>query len=337
MNALISTTVITIMITQPAAPPIALPQCSLHLPHRPVATYSIVARDPATGELGVAVQSHWFSVGAVVPWAESGVGAVATQSLVDPSYGPLGLEHMRLGRSAPAALRALLAGDDGREVRQVAMIDSTGRVAAHTGKRCIAEAGNLVDEKAQFSVQANLMHHDTVWPAMAKAYRESKGDLAERMLAALDAAESVGGDIRGRQSAALIVVSGKPTGKSWADRRFDLRVEDHPKPLVELRRLVTLQRAYLHMNAGDEAIEKKDFTAAMREYGEARKLAPHIVEMPFWEAVSLANSGRVDESLPIFKEVFEKEPIWVELIPRLVKAGLLPSDPALIKKITDQS
>jgi uncharacterized Ntn-hydrolase superfamily protein len=329
MNALISST-IAILLSQSAAP-------TPPLPHRPVATYSIVARDPTTGELGVAVQSHWFSVGAVVPWAESGVGAVATQSLVDPSYGPLGLEHMRLGKSAPTALRALLAGDEGREVRQVAMIDATGHVAAHTGKRCIAEAGNIADEAGQFSVQANLMHHETVWPAMAKAYRESKGDLAERMLAALDAAETVGGDIRGKQSAALIVVSGKPSGKPWADRQFDLRVEDNPKPLVELRRLVTLQRAYLHMNAGDEAIEKKDFTAAMREYGEARQLAPHIVEMPFWQAVSLANAGRVEESLPIFKEVFEKEPIWADLVPRLAASGLLPDEPELLNRIRSQS
>src|SRR5215813_3523579 len=165
---------------------------------RPVHTFSIVARDPQTGELGVAVQSHWFSVGSVVPWAEAGVGAVATQSLVDPVYGPVGLDLMRVGRSAPDALKSVLAGDDGREVRQVAMIDATGRVAAHTGSKCIAAAGMVTDEKNQFSVQANLMAHDTVWPAMAKAYREAKGDLADRMLAALEAAEAAGGDIRGR-------------------------------------------------------------------------------------------------------------------------------------------
>jgi uncharacterized Ntn-hydrolase superfamily protein len=306
-------------------------------PLRPVATYSIVARDPATGELGVAVQSHWFSVGSVVPWAEAGVGAVATQSLVDPSYGLLGLSLMRAGKDAPASLKSLLAGDMGREVRQVAMIDATGRVVAHTGARCIAAAGHVVDEKLQFSVQANLMHHDTVWPAMAAAYRAAKGDLAERMLAALDAAEKAGGDIRGRQSAALLVVSGKPTGKPWVDRRFDLRVEDHPQPLVELRRLVVLQRAYLHMNAGDEAIEKKDFATALKEYGAARQLAPHIVEMPFWEAVSLANAGKVDESLPLFKEAFEKEPIWADLVPRLVPAKLLPDDPAMLEKIRAQA
>lgn len=307
------------------------------LPVRPVATYSIVARDPATGELGVAVQSHWFSVGAVVPWAESGVGAVATQSLVDPSYGMLGLQLMRAGKDAPTSLTALLAGDEGRDVRQVAMIDASGRVAAHTGSRCIAEAGQVVDEKLQFSVQANLMHRDGVWPAMAEAYRQAKGDLAERMLTALEAAENAGGDIRGKQSAALLVVSGKPSGKPWVDRRFDLRVEDHPEPLVELRRLVVLQRAYLHMNAGDEAIEKRDFDAALKEYATAKKLSPHIAEMPFWEAVSLANAGKLDDALPIFKEVFAREPIWTELIPRLVRAGLLPNDPAVVEKILAQA
>ena len=304
--------------------------------HRPVSTYSIVARDTQTGELGVAVQSHWFSVGSVVPWVEAGVGAVATQSLVDPAYGPLGLELMRMGRSAPAALASVLAGDQGREVRQVAMIDAAGRVAAHTGKRCIAAAGHIVDPDAQFSVQANLMASDKVWPAMAKAYREAKGDLADRMVAALEAAENAGGDIRGRQSAALVIVAAKPSGKPWVDRRFDIRIEDHPDPIGELKRLVRLQRAYAHMNAGDVAIERNDFEKARDEYAAAEKLAPHIVEIPFWTAVSLVNSDRLDDALPIFKRVFEKEPIWAQLIPRLVPAGLLPDKPEVLSKIKAQ-
>lgn len=304
---------------------------------RPVATYSIVARDPQTGELGVAVQSHWFSVGSVVPWAEAGVGAVATQSLVDPAYGPLGLQMMRMGRSAPDALRAVLAADEGREVRQVAMIDASGRVAAHTGANCIRFAGHIVDAERQFSAQANLMAGDGVWPAMAEAFREHGGDLADRLVAALEAAERAGGDVRGRQSAALLVVSATPSGKPWVDRLFDLRVEDHPQPVQELRRLVSLQRAYRHMNAGDAAIERGDFAAAGREYAAARELAPHIVEMPFWQAVALANAGRADEALPIFKQVFEREAIWVELVPRLAAAGLLPDDPTTIARITDQA
>jgi uncharacterized Ntn-hydrolase superfamily protein len=303
---------------------------------RPVATYSIVARDPETGELGVAVQSHWFSVGSVVSWAESGVGAVATQSLVDPAYGPLGLDLMRAGRSAPDALRSLLAGDEGRDVRQVAMIDAEGRVAAHTGPRCIADAGQVVDTGDQFSVQANLMANDDVWPAMAEAFRQSSGDLADCLVAALEAAQQAGGDIRGRQSAALLVVSGKPTGRPWVDRRFDLRVEDHPRPVLELKRLVRLQRAYLHMNAGDEAMEHGDFAAASREYAAAEKLAPQIVEIPFWHAVTLAASDRVDEALPIFRRVFAREPVWADVVPRLVPSGLLPDDADLLKRIEAQ-
>lgn len=301
--------------------------------HRPVCTYSIVARDPATGEMGVAVQSHWFSVGSVVPWAEAGVGAVATQSLVDPAYGPMGLALMRIGRTAPEALASILAGDDGREVRQVAMVDAKGRVGVHTGAKCIQPAGHAIDTDGQFSVQANLMSNDRIWGEMAKAYRGAKGDLADRMMAALDAAEAAGGDIRGRQSAALIVVSGTSTGKAWVDRRFDLRVEDHERPLKELRRLVMLQRAYLHMNAGDLAIEKKDFEAAVREYEAAEASAPQIVEIPFWHAVSLVNAGKVEAALPLFEDVFAKEPIWVELVPRLVDCELLKADEALVARI----
>ncbi|HEY6122495.1 MAG TPA: DUF1028 domain-containing protein, partial [Pyrinomonadaceae bacterium] len=241
-------------------------------PVRPVHTFSIVARDPQTGELGVAVQSHWFSVGPIVPWAEAGVGAVATQSFVDPSYGRNGLDLMRTGKSAPDALKELLAKDEAREVRQVAMIDTQGRVDAWTGKNDIQAAGHKVGQN--YSVQANLMLNEKVWPAMAEAFESAKGDLAERMLAALDAAQAVGGDIRGRQSAAIIVVTGKPTGQPWKDRIFDLRVDDSPQPLQELRRLVTLQRAYNHMNAGDLAVEKKDNEGALREYSAAERLVP---------------------------------------------------------------
>jgi uncharacterized Ntn-hydrolase superfamily protein len=301
------------------------------IPRRPVHTYSIVARDPNTGELGVAVQSHWFSVGPIVAWAEAGVGAVATQSFVDPSYGRNGLDLMRAGKSAPETLKELLAQDEAREVRQVAMIDAQGRVDAWTGKNDIQAAGHIVG--TNFSVQANLMLNDRVWPAMARAFENAKGDLAERMLAALDAAQAVGGDIRGKQSAALIVVTGKPTGQAWKDRTFDLRVDDSPEPLKELRRLVRLQRAYNHMNAGDLAVEKKDNEAALREYGAAEKLVPDNAEMIYWHAVALVNMGRVDESLPLFRKVFAMDRNWITLTPRLPKSGLLPDDPEIIQKI----
>ena len=298
---------------------------------RPVHTYSIVARDPETGDLGVAVQSHWFSVGTLVPWAEAGVGAVATQSFVDPVYGRLGLEMMRAGKSAPDALKALLAGDEGRDVRQVAMIDTQGRVDAWTGKSDIQAAGHIVGEN--FSVQANMMLSDQIWPAMARAFESTQGDLADRMLAVLDAAQSAGGDIRGRQSAAIVVVTGRPTGQSWKDRIFDLRVDDSAEPLKELRRLVTLQRAYNHMNAGDLAVEKKDNEGALREYGAAEKLVPDSAEMVYWHAVALVNMGRIDESLPLFKRVFAMDSNWAVLTPRLPKSGLLPDNPKVIEQI----
>ena len=301
-------------------------------PRRPVHTYSIVARDARTGELGVAVQSHWFSVGQLVSWAEAGVGAVATQSFVDPAYGKLGLDLMRAGKSAPDALRALLAGDEGRDVRQVAMIDAQGRVAAHTGAKNIAAAGQVVGR--EFSVQANMMLNEKVWPAMSRAFEESKGDLAERMLAALDAAQAAGGDVRGRQSAALVIVSGKSTGRPWADRLYDLRVDDHPEPLKELRRLVTLQRAYNHMNAGDAAVERKDNEAALREYSAAERLVPDNLEMIYWHAVALVNMNRTEEALPLFRRVFSADPNWRTLTLRLPRAGLIADDPKLLQRIT---
>jgi uncharacterized Ntn-hydrolase superfamily protein len=211
------------------------------------------------------------------------------------------------------------------------MIDAQGRVDAWTGKNDIQAAGHIVGQN--FSVQANLMLNDKVWPAMARAFENTKGDLADRMLAALDAAQAVGGDIRGQQSAALVVVTGKPTGQAWKDRTFDLRVDDNPAPLNELRRLVKLQRAYNHMNAGDLAVEKKDNEGALREYSAAEKLVPDNAEMIYWHAVALVNMGRVEDSLTLFKKVFAMDPNWVTLTPRLPKSGLLPDDPKIIERI----
>ncbi len=330
---------------------------------RPVHTFSIVARDSQTGELGVAVQSHWFAVGPTVPWAEAGVGAVATQSFADPSYGKLGLDLMRAGRSAPDALRGLLNADKSCEVRQVAMIDINGKVASFSGAKNISPAGGTIPggkstqfncgaaggtliEGRDFSTQANLMSNDKIWPAMAKAFQETKGDLAERLLIALEAAQTAGGDTRGRQSAALIVVNAKSTGRSWHDKSFDLRVDDSPEPVKELRKLVLLQRAYNHMNAGDEAVEHHDNETALREYAmaeettsKAENVEPsRLAEMRFWHAVALVNMKRVDESLPIFKGVFAgtNGANWRELTARLPKSSLLPDDATLIKKIQSQ-
>ncbi|HSK10439.1 MAG TPA: DUF1028 domain-containing protein [Vicinamibacterales bacterium] len=301
-----------------------------------VHTYSIVARDAKTGQMGVAVQSHWFSVGSIVTWGEAGTGVVATQSIVDPGYGQKGIELMRGGVGAPDALARLLAADTEREVRQVAMLDAQGRVAAHTGKLCIGAAGHTVGD--QFSAQANIMASDRVWPAMARAFEQTPGDLADRMLAALDAAQAEGGDLRGRQSAAMLVVGPRSTGRPWAgaDRLFDLRIEDHPEPLKELRRLVRLQRAYDHANRGDQLVSEKKVDEALKEYAAAARLAPEIVELPFWQAVTLISVGREAEAMPIFREVFAREPAWADLVPRLPAANQLPNDPALIERILRQ-
>lgn len=301
---------------------------------RPVTTYSIVAYDRETGELGVAVQSHWFSVGSVVPWAEAGVGAVATQSFVDPSYGALGLELMRAGKTAEEALRGLLQADRTPEVRQVAMVDASGRVAVHTGKNCIAEAGHFVGDG--FSCQANMMLKNTVWGAMARAYSNTKGELADRLLAALEAAEREGGDIRGRQSAALIVVKGKPSGVWWKDRVYDLRIEDHPRPVEELKRLLTIAKAYNHMNRGDEYLTENKVEEALQEYTRAMELYSGNPEMIFWPAVTLASTGRVKESLPLFRKVFSIDANWALLLQRLPAVGQFPKDRKLMKQILQE-
>lgn len=296
-------------------------------------TFSIVARDPKTGELGVAVQSHWFSVGSIVTWAEAGVGAIATQSFVEPGYGPRGLALMKQGTAAPDVLKALIDADAQRDVRQVAMIDAQGRVAAHTGRLAIAAAGHQVG--TQYSVQANLMDSDKVWPAMAQAYERTDGDLADRLLAALEAGQAAGGDIRGRQSAAILIVKAQSTERPWAgaDRLFDLRVEDHIDPIGELRRLIRLQRAYDHANRGDELMSQNKVEDALKEYGRSSAIAPEIVELPFWHAVTLASVGREAEARPIFQKVFAAEPRWADLVPRLPAAKLLPDDQELIKRI----
>lgn len=295
-------------------------------------TYSIVARDPETGQMGVAVQSHWFSTGSLVTWAEPGVGAIATQSMVEVSYGPLGLDKMRNGKSAPETLKALLDADQNCVVRQVAMVDANGNVGVHTGNRCIAEAGHQTGH--QYSVQANMMLRNTVWSAMAMAYENSKGELAERLMAALDAAQSEGGDIRGKQSAAMLVVGSEASDHPWTGILVDLRVEDHPEPLKELRRLLTLQRAYQAMNKGDELLAAGKVQQAFEEYDHGVNLAPQLDELPFWQAVTLADTGKIEESLSIFKKVFSLNPDWAELLKRLPRAGLFKDDPELIDKIT---
>jgi uncharacterized Ntn-hydrolase superfamily protein len=280
----------------------------------------------------VAVQSHFFSVGSVVSWAEPGVGAVATQSLVEPAFGPNGLELMREGKSAPAALQQLIESDTGEAVRQVALVDRGGRVAVHTGMRCIAHAGHALGE--QVSAQANMMERDTVPRAMVRAYTESSGrPLPERMLAALEAAEGEGGDIRGRQSAAMVVVTGRASGSPTQDRPVDLRVDDHRDPVGELRRLLGLQRAYAHASAGDDLAGAGDLEGALVEYEAAHRAEPDNLELAFWYGLALAGNGREEEAIQVLRAPFQAHPGWVELMKRLPAAGLIPDDGELIARL----
>ncbi len=296
------------------------------------ATYSIVARDPQTGQVGAAVQSHWFQVSNVI-WVEPGVGAVATQSLADYTYGPAGLELLRLGRSASRSLEGLLAADTAPWFRQVAILDADGDIVAHTGERCIAEAGHRVGE--DYSVQANLMAKDTVPAAMARAFENGEGDLAERLMLALEAAQAEGGDIRGKQSAAILVAGPDDTGRSWVDFPFDLRVDDHPEAVKEMRRILGVARAYDAMNEGDLAIEKNDFAAAEAAYGRAVRLAPGNPEVLFWYGISLANAGEIERAVETIAKVYELDSTWRELPERLVGPGLLADDAELLAKLRE--
>lgn len=285
-------------------------------------TFSIVARDAVTGEMAVGVQSHWFSVGTAVSWGEAGVGVVATQSFVNKSYGPKGIELMRKGKTAPQALAELLAADEGREVRQVAMIDANGNVNAYTGKNCIDFASNIVGKN--YSVQSNMMLTNNVCEEMSKAFLASEGKpLAERVLIAMQAAQAAGGDIRGKQSAAILVVTGKSTGQPWNERLIDLRVDDHKTPLDELDRLLRLYRAYGHMDKGDLAIEKNDMNLAMEEYGAAMKMFPENLEMQYWTAITLANNKNITEASKLLQNIYKKDANWRELTKRLPKVNLL--------------
>jgi uncharacterized Ntn-hydrolase superfamily protein len=297
----------------------------------PVHTYSIVARDPATGELGVAVQSHSFSVGSVVSWAEAGVGAVATQSFLNRAYGPEGLALMRAGRSAPEALADLVARDPERDLRQVAMVDAAGNSAAHTGPRCVAAAGHLVGDG--YSVQANIMVDPGVWPAMADAYQIASGDLADRLVTALEAAQAAGGDLRGQQSAALLVVAGEPLQRPGEGKRFDLRVEDHPTPLTELRRLLNLARAHRYVEEADADVGEGRYEDAAAAYQMALGLAPENAELKVWAAVALLHIGREGEAMTLFAAAFLADPGLVELVPRVAALGLVPNDPSVLARI----
>ena len=285
-------------------------------------TFSIVARDPNTGEMAVAVQSHWFSVGTVVSWGEAGVGVIATQSFTNKSFGMRGLALLKEGKSPQETLDILLSDDTGKDFRQVAILDNSGRVATHTGKSCIDVAGHTNGEN--FSVQANMMLNDKVVPAMEKAWKENNAlPLAERMIEVLKAAQQVGGDIRGKQSAALLVIGPTASAEPWNDKLIDLRVDDGDEPILEITRLLKVFRAYEHMNKGDYYVEKNEMQKAMDEYNQAMKMFPDNLEMQYWTAITLANNKDIAKASAMLQPIYKKDANWRELTKRLPKVGLL--------------
>jgi len=293
------------------------------------ATYSIVARDEGTGEFGVAVQSNYFSVGTEVSWAEPGVGAIATQSIVEVSYGPKGLELLAKGLSAAEALDTLVRQDPGAPLRQVGIVDAQGRVAAHTGQVCVPACAHAFGKG--YSVQGNMLASDAVWEAMGPAFEKAEGDLAERLMAALEAAEQAGGDVRGRQSAALLVVSAERQENSWDGRRIDLHVENDRRPLEELRRLLTIRRAYALFEDARQTMATGDLDAAIDQVVQAQELLPEEPQFAFWTGVTLANAGRDAEARRWLDEAFAAAETWRELARRLRMVGLYTGDPGLIE------
>lgn len=295
-------------------------------------TFSIVAIDPESGDMGIAVQSHWFSVGNTVAWAEAGLGVIATQAVVNLDFGPNGLALLKTGLSADQVLDSLWKSDPGREMRQVAVLDANGKMAVNTGKACVGEAGHKKGKN--YSVQANTVESPQIWEAMGAAFERTSGALADKMIAALEVAQTMGGDIRGKQSASLLIVTGTATGKPWLDRKVDLRVDDYHTPVTELKRLYKVQKAYNSMNMGFHFLNKNDLNAAGYHFNQAQKLYPENQEIMFWYAVELANKGAIDQALPIFKKIFDKEEIWkTKMLPRIVKAGVLTVNEETLSKI----
>lgn len=299
-------------------------------------TYSILARDPETGALGVGVQSHAFGVGRVVGWLEPGVGGVATQAFVNVGLGPRGLDLLRAGLPADRTVDALLATDDMPAYRQLAVIDAEGRVASFTGERCVPAAGSRSGD--QVVTQGNLLASDEVYESMVDAYASSTGDLAERILAALRAAEDAGGDARGSQSAAIKVVSGQRSDAPWEETLMDLRVEDHVDPIGELARLVALQKAHEHMGSAIGApglvlgeftdASEADVEAALVALEEARVALGDNLEAAFWKGVVLTRAGRGEDAAALFDEIFAVAPRMRLVLDGLGRTGFL--DPAVL-------
>ncbi|WP_412852065.1 DUF1028 domain-containing protein [Ectothiorhodospira shaposhnikovii] len=297
----------------------------------PVATYSIVARDPASGHLGVAVQSHHFAVGSVAPFARAGVGAGTIQSFAKLIYATEGLRLMRDGASAGEALRRLLARDHHMDYRQAAMIDTQGDVVAHTGRLCIDEAGHCLGD--EYACLGNMLLNDGTWEAMGRAYEAAEGDFPHRLISALEAAQAQGGDLRGRRSAAMMVVSGRATGDPAQDTLLDLRVEDHPTPVRELKRLVILKEAYEFNTLGGHHLRHGEYDKAIQAFTRAETLAPEEDELIFWRSVALINAGHEAEARALLGALFQRAPHWSLLLKRVAKSRFLPDDPALIQRL----
>jgi len=294
-------------------------------------TYSIVALDERTGELGVAVQTRWLAVGSLVPWLRPGVGAIATQSFVDTRYGFEGIQLLAAGRSPEAALAELVAADKDPGVRQVGIVDVAGRAAAHTGADCVAAAGHVTGRGV--SVQANMMERPTVWPAMLATFESAGGDLADRLVAALRAAEAEGGDVRGRQSAAIVVVPGRPDAHPW-DIRYDIRVDDARAPLDELERLLALNRAYEALDAGFEALAVGESSPALAFFEQAAALAPEDDQVRLWQSLAVFDSGDEERGRRLYRSALEVEPRAAEHLRRFLAARQLPGKERLVARLT---
>jgi uncharacterized Ntn-hydrolase superfamily protein len=285
-------------------------------------TYSIIGRDAETGEIGIAVQSRWFHAGQDLAWIQPAVGAVCTQAITDPSYGPRGLELLQAGKSPREAIDELTAADPGLDVRQVAIASADGDIAQHTGAACVAAAGHASGSTC--CAQGNMLASDTCWGAMVEAFERASGPLPDRLLAALEAAEREGGDARGRQAGRLLVCGGRPTGAEWEDRVVDLQVVDHPRPVEELARLLRLQRAYARLSSAFQLVRAGNATGAAAEVDAAAELAPEDDQIAFWRATILAPTGRVDEAAAAFREAVRAHPAWPDFLRRCVAAGLVP-------------
>ena len=301
------------------------------LRHPLVSTFSIVAFDPSTKDLGVAVQSRYFSVGSVVPWAEADVGAVATQSFVNVSYGPRGLQLLKEGFTVDEVIARLTKDDEEKEYRQLGIIDSRGEAHAFTGQKCLEWAGSKVGEN--YAAQGNILAGKQVVQDMGREFESTKGDLAERLVAALKGGETAGGDARGRQSAALLVVRRNLGRGGYGDKYIDLRIEDHPNPIVELKRLLNLHRVYSLIDDGEDKLTKGDLKTALAALKKAVSLNPNIDDAQVDLGIVNLKLGKKNEAANAFDRALRLNPKMKTLIKQLPNVGLIKPDQELFAEL----